>query len=252
MLEVARLLGMTMSQLAAANRRLIADAFMREGDTEYDVAAPLRRGRRGVPAADRRDALRTCSRCTCASRSATTPSALAELSAGRLDGGRRGRRSASPTWSASPSSARRSSPRSSARSPAGSPSSPPAAVEPPVRLVKMIGDAAMLVGPEPAAGGRGGAGAGRGGARARARTSRCCAPGWPAGGRCRGPATGTGARSTSRAGSPRSPGRAACSPTRTSTRRSRTTYAWSFAGARRLKGDRRRGEAVPLPPRAGD
>lgn len=37
-LEVARLLGMTMSQLAAANRRLIADAFMQEGDTEYDVA----------------------------------------------------------------------------------------------------------------------------------------------------------------------------------------------------------------------
>ena len=44
-LEVARLLGMTMSQLAAANRRLIADAFMREGDTEYDVATRLRRGR---------------------------------------------------------------------------------------------------------------------------------------------------------------------------------------------------------------
>jgi adenylate cyclase len=37
-LEVARLLGMTMSQLAAANRRLIADAFLREGDTEYEVA----------------------------------------------------------------------------------------------------------------------------------------------------------------------------------------------------------------------
>ena len=41
-LEVARLLGMTMSQLAAANRRLIAEAFMRQGDTEYDVAEPLR------------------------------------------------------------------------------------------------------------------------------------------------------------------------------------------------------------------
>jgi adenylate cyclase len=37
-LEVARLLGMTMSQLAAANRRLIADAFMQEGDTEYDIS----------------------------------------------------------------------------------------------------------------------------------------------------------------------------------------------------------------------
>jgi adenylate cyclase len=37
-LEIARLMGMTMSQLAAANRRVIADAFMQEGDTEYDVA----------------------------------------------------------------------------------------------------------------------------------------------------------------------------------------------------------------------
>ena len=37
-LEVARLLGMNMSQLAAANRTLIADTFLREGDTEQDVA----------------------------------------------------------------------------------------------------------------------------------------------------------------------------------------------------------------------
>ena len=37
-LEVSRLLGMTVSQLAAANRRLIADAFLREDDNEYDVA----------------------------------------------------------------------------------------------------------------------------------------------------------------------------------------------------------------------
>jgi adenylate cyclase len=37
-LEVGRLLGMTMSQLAAANRRLIAEAFVEEGDTEYEIA----------------------------------------------------------------------------------------------------------------------------------------------------------------------------------------------------------------------
>jgi adenylate cyclase len=36
--EVGRLLGMSMSQLAAANRRLIAEAFVREDDTEYEVA----------------------------------------------------------------------------------------------------------------------------------------------------------------------------------------------------------------------
>ena len=55
-LEVGRLLGMTMSQLAAANRRLVADTFMRAGDTEYEVADALRRGRPGIPAADRRPA----------------------------------------------------------------------------------------------------------------------------------------------------------------------------------------------------
>ncbi|MFL5871041.1 MAG: adenylate cyclase regulatory domain-containing protein [Solirubrobacterales bacterium] len=37
-LEVARLLGMTMSQLAAANRRLFLEAFVRESDTEYEIA----------------------------------------------------------------------------------------------------------------------------------------------------------------------------------------------------------------------
>jgi adenylate cyclase len=37
-LEVGRLLGMTMSQLAAANRRLFAEAFVMEGDSEYEVA----------------------------------------------------------------------------------------------------------------------------------------------------------------------------------------------------------------------
>jgi adenylate cyclase len=37
-LEVARLLGMNMSQLAAANRGLIRETFLQPGDTEHDVA----------------------------------------------------------------------------------------------------------------------------------------------------------------------------------------------------------------------
>jgi adenylate cyclase len=37
-LEVSRLLGMNMSQLAAANRTLIGRAFLQPGDTEHDVA----------------------------------------------------------------------------------------------------------------------------------------------------------------------------------------------------------------------
>ena len=41
LLEVSRVIGIAMSQLAAANRALIADAMVREGDTEYDVAMRL-------------------------------------------------------------------------------------------------------------------------------------------------------------------------------------------------------------------
>ena len=37
-LEVARLLGMNMSQLAAANRSLIAETFLKDSDTEHDIA----------------------------------------------------------------------------------------------------------------------------------------------------------------------------------------------------------------------
>lgn len=42
-LEVARVLGMTMSQLAAATRGLVADAFVRPGGDEYEIAERLRR-----------------------------------------------------------------------------------------------------------------------------------------------------------------------------------------------------------------
>ncbi len=146
-LEVARLMGMTMSQLAAANRRLIADAFMQEGDTEYDVATRFAAATQAfmplvgeslsyILALHLREQIRH------------DAFNLAELSSGRaasadevtvcfadmvdftqlgetLDPealgtvtGRLGELAA-------------------------------AAVEPPVRLVKLIGDAAMIVGPDP-------------------------------------------------------------------------------------------------------
>lgn len=41
LLEVSRVIGISMSQLAAANRTLIADAMVREGDTEYEIANRL-------------------------------------------------------------------------------------------------------------------------------------------------------------------------------------------------------------------
>ena len=84
--------------------------------------------------------------------------------------------------------------------------------------------------------GRRGARAGRGRRARRARTSRFCAPGSPRARPCRGPATGTGARSTWRAGSPRSRGPAACSPSEGVHDALADDYAWSFAGSRRLKG----------------
>jgi adenylate cyclase len=147
-LEVARLMGMTMSQLAAANRRLIADAFMREGDTEYDVAMRFAAATRAfmpmigeslsyVLALHLREQIRhdafglaevSAGRATSADEVAVAfadmvdftqlgetldPEALGEVT------GRLGEIAAG-------------------------------AVEPPVRLVKLIGDAAMIVGPEPA------------------------------------------------------------------------------------------------------
>jgi adenylate cyclase len=148
-LEIARLLGMSMSQLAAANRRVVADAFLREGDTEYGAAKRFEGVARGllpligetlpyVLGLHLREQLRH------------DAFGLAELSTGRpaavddaticfadlVDftqlgetlepeeiGGVTGRLGELAS----------------------------AAVEPPVRLVKMIGDAAMLVGPEPGA-----------------------------------------------------------------------------------------------------
>jgi adenylate cyclase len=138
---------MTMSQLAAANRRVVADAFLREGDTEYDVAE------RFAAAAEAflplmRQTLPYVLGLHLREQIRHDAFGLAELSSGRAAaaddvtvcfadlvdftrlgetlepeqlGGVTGRLGELAT----------------------------AAVEPPVRLVKMIGDAAMLVGPEP-------------------------------------------------------------------------------------------------------
>jgi adenylate cyclase len=146
-LEVARLMGMTMSQLAAANRRLIAEAFMREGDTEYDVATRFAAATQAfMPMIG--DSLSYVLAMHLREQIRHDAFDLAELSSGHAAAadevtvcfadmvdftqlgetlepealgtvtGRLGELAA-------------------------------AAVEPPVRLVKMIGDAAMMVGPEP-------------------------------------------------------------------------------------------------------
>ena len=147
-LELGRLLGMTMSQLAAASRRLVADTFMREGDTEYEVASRFADAARAfmpliadslpyVFAVHLREQIRhdafgqaELSSGRAAERDDVTvcfvdmvdfthlgetldPEALGSVT------GRLGELAA-------------------------------AAIEPTVRLVKLIGDAAMFVGPEPA------------------------------------------------------------------------------------------------------
>ena len=112
-----------------------------------------------------------------------------------------------------------------------------AVAEPPVRLVKTIGDAAMLVSHRAGAAGRGGAGADRRRRSRRRRVPAGCAPGSPAARPCRRPATTTAARSTSPAASPASPAPAASSSTPpTKEAAGEEDFDYTFIGERRLKG----------------
>jgi adenylate cyclase len=148
-LEVARLLGMTMSQLAAANRRLVADTFLQEGDTEYEVATRFAEAARAfMPLIA--DLMPYALGLHLREQIRHDAFGQAELSSGRpaardtvtvcfvdmvdftqlgetLDPEALGALTGRFTELAA------------------------AAVEPPVRLVKLIGDAAMFVGPEPGA-----------------------------------------------------------------------------------------------------
>ena len=147
-LEVARLLGMTMSQLAAANRRLIADTYMREGDTEYDAAhrfaaateefLPLIGASLShVLALHLREQIRhdAFGQAELASGRAATTDEVTVCFADMVEFTKLGERLEFDELG-----------RITGR--LGELAS--AAVAPPVRLVKLIGDAAMIVGPEPA------------------------------------------------------------------------------------------------------
>ena len=136
----------------------------------------------------------------------------AELQSGRLPGRPAGDgRASSTSWA---SRARRAGAARRARRGGPASSSGPSRTrpDPPVRLVKTIGDAAMLVAPEPAP--VLDAVLGLVDDSRDASSARCCVAGWRAARRCRARATGTGARSTSPRGSPPSPGAAAWWPTR--------------------------------------
>ena len=147
MLEVARLLGMSMSQLAAANRRLIAQTFMREGDTEYDVAKRFAAAARAfmplvgetlpyVLALHLREQIRH------------DAFGVAELSAGRVAAAGE----ATVCFADMVDFTRLGEtlePEALGTVTGRLGELAAAAVAPPVRLVKMIGDAAMVVGPDP-------------------------------------------------------------------------------------------------------
>ena len=125
------------------------------------------------------------------------------------------------------------------------------AIEPPVKIVKEIGDAVMLVSPEPAPLVRVHAAARRGLRRRRG------PPGDPGRrrlrpGRATAGATGTARPSTSPAGSPSAPARPPCSPTE-NVRDAADGFLWSYAGEKKLKGlSRRSGPTAPAAPTKGD
>ena len=146
-LEISRLLGMTMSQLAAANRRLIADALLRDGDSEYDVAVRFA------------EAAREFSPLIAESLGYVLNIHLREQirhdawGGSELAGGRAASSQEATVCFADMVEFTRLG-ESLEPDALGSITGrlgeiAAAVVEPPVRLVKMIGDAAMIVGPEP-------------------------------------------------------------------------------------------------------
>ena len=144
MLQVARTIGMGTARIAEANRELVGADPDAAGRHRARPGAALRRRRRAHAAVCRADPrLRAAG-----AHAGADPPRRDRRRRPRLGRDRRHRRasrSASPTWSSSPGSARRSRPRSSGSVAGRLEEMATAVAEPPVRLVKMIGDAAMLV-----------------------------------------------------------------------------------------------------------
>ena len=146
-LEVSRVLGMTMSQLAAANRSLIVDTFLRPGDNEYDVA------KRFAAAAEAfaplmGESLTYLLNVHLREQIRHDAIGAADVSEGRLASSQE----ATVAFADMVGFTRlgESLPPDELGRVTGRLAELAAeVVEPPVRLVKLIGDAAMLVGPEP-------------------------------------------------------------------------------------------------------
>ena len=235
-----------MSQLAAASRRLVADTFMREGDTEYEVASRFADAARAflpliadslpyVFAVHLREQIRhdafgqaELSSGRAAERDDVTvcfvdmvdftqlgetldPEALGSVT------GRLGELAA-------------------------------AAVEPPVRLVKLIGDAAMFVGPEPGPVVEAGARAGREGRRRGRRLPAAARRARPRGG------APSGRRLVRAPGQPREPDHGDRAPRQRAhgpggPRRARGLLRLVVRRLAAAQGHRRLGQALALPRR---
>ena len=152
----SRVMAMALAQVAASHREVAAVLGWRRRRRD-DIA----RAHRGVDAAERLEAVdpdadtadRPGARAplrAAAARAASPRGDRRRRPAHRPRAGLDDRPSPSPTSSASRSSASSCRRRSSARSPAGSRELAAEAAGGPVRLVKMIGDAAMFTSPEPA------------------------------------------------------------------------------------------------------
>lgn len=147
-LETARLLGMTMSQLAAANRTLVADTFLTPSDDEHEIAHRLAGAAQAfVPLTAQSLAytlnlhLREQIRhdVIAADGSRTGPGAAQEASICFAD------------MVAFTQLGETLAPEELGAVTGRLAELAAEVVEPPVRLVKLIGDAAMMVGPEPEA-----------------------------------------------------------------------------------------------------
>ena len=149
-LEVTRVLGQGMARYAEATRALVARTFMEPGLDEHELAhryAAVAEQLLPLAGPWLQHVYATASAAGPAQRRGDAGAAARAGSTAT----RRRRSSRSPTWSASRSWGRACRSRSSAASPGGCSTSPARRCDPPVRIVKLIGDAVMLVAPEPEA-----------------------------------------------------------------------------------------------------
>ncbi len=147
--EVGRVLGLTMSQLAAANRSLVVDTFLGPGDNEYDVAMRFAAAARTfTPVLS--ESLGYLLNLHLREQIRHDAIAAADLSEGRIDSAQR----ATVGFADMVGFTRLGeglAPEELGRVTGQLAELAAAAVEPPLRLVKLLGDAAMIVGPEPEA-----------------------------------------------------------------------------------------------------